>query len=264
MELNHTSVLIAVHKVVCATGGGFAMSAFVPIPHQEQAIKEVPDAGGKSGADAGEVENTAAEEAVEQSGTKEEQGESPPPLPADGEKAEVKAQAEDGTQEDTVREEMQYKEEPVPQTVVQPIEDTSAKGGDERQNGDEQLQRNEGVDDKEQPPKSTAEEDKGTDKPESQFPPRGEKTGAESTSEMEGHPPKAADKLELQSSAREERTAGESTSEMEGHPPKTADKKKKKKPKSRGEPGDSKPMPRLKRKSSRLESAGRKRCGDVH
>ena len=28
------------------------------------------------------------------------------------------------------------------------------------------------------------------------------------------------------------------------NPPKTADKKKKKKPKSRGEPGDSKPMPR--------------------
>lgn len=240
------------------SGWGFAMSAFGPIPHQEEAIKEEPDVEAKGGADVGE--SAAAEEGVEQSGKEEEQGGSPPSLPADDEKAEVKAQAVDRAQEDTVGEEMEHEEEPALQTVARPIEDTSAKGGDEQQNGDEQLQRNERVDDKEQQLKSAAEEDEGEDKPETQSPPRGEKTGAESTSEMEGHPPKAADKLELQSSTREEKTAGESTSEMEGHPLKTTDKKKKKKPKSRGEPGDSKPMPRLKRKSSRLESAGRKRC----
>ena len=45
-------------------------------------------------------------------------------------------------------------------------------------------------------------------------------------------------------------------------PPKTVDKKKK--PKSRGEPGDSKPTPRLKRRSSRLEPAGGKRCVAWH
>ena len=231
------------------------MSAFCPIPHQENASNQAHDAEDKGGAAEGEGESAAAEEDLKQSNTKEGQGESPPSLPTGEEKEEVDAQTE-CKQGDAVREETQHKEE----HPVQPIESNSAKSGEERTDGEEEkLQENEGGDDNERQPKSTADE--GVTKPESQYSPRDEKTAAESTSELETHPPKAAaDKLELQSSAREERTAGESTSEMESHPPKTADKKKKKKPKSRGEPGDSKPMPRLKRRSSRLESAGGKRC----
>lgn len=207
----------------------------------------------------GDGESAATEEDLKQSSTKEGQGETPPSLPTGEEKEEVNVQTE-FKQGDAVGEETQHKEE----LTVQPIETTSAKSGEERADGEEEgLRGNEGADDKGQQPKLTADE--GVDKPESQGSPRDEKTAAESTSELETHPPRvAADKVELQSSAREERTAGESTSEMDSHPPKTADKKKKKKPKSQGEPGDSKPMPRLKRRSSRLESAGGKRCVAWH
>ena len=236
------------------------VSAFCPIPHQEDASEHAHGVGDKGSAAEGEGESAAAEEDLKQSSTKEGQGEAPPSLPTAGEEKEVDAQTE-FKQGDAVGEETQHKEE----HAVQPIESNSAKSAEERTDGEEErLQGNEGGDDKERQPKSTADE--GVTKPESQYSPRDEKTAAESTSELETHPPKAAaaDKLELQSSAREERTAGESTSEMDSHPPKTADKKKKKKPKSRGEPGDSKPMPRLKRRSSRLESAGGKRCVAWH
>ena len=234
-----------------------------PICHQEGAGKDAPDAEDKNGAGVGEGESAATQEGVTQSGTNEEQGQSPPSVPTDEEKAEGETQADEKAQEDAVGEETEHKEEPVPQTAVPSTEGTSTKGGNEQPDGgDEQLQQNEEAGDKEQPPNSIA--DKGVDNPESQITLRDEKTGAESTSELETHPPKGVDKLELQSSPREEKTAGESTSELEGHPPRTADKKKKKKPKSRGETGDNKPMPRLKRRSSRLESAGQKRWAIHH